>query len=256
MGNLLQVTEPNPGGGADFETYYTYDTLNNLTYVAMPRNGYTQTRSFTYQGKWLMSATNPENGTTTYTYNSDGTLATRTDQAGRRFEHDYDIHGRLTAIRVMGYDHWGQWSELSRKEYQYDTNNIAPAVTENGVGRLAAAIEGGITYLYSYTQGGLIKTKQMRIAGWTGTPQMPLTANWNYDNEGRITSIKYPSGKVYLYGYDAMGRPRTLSRENQEGDPTVIVKETQYNAGGQLTRMDYDVIYSTFTTCRRSISTT
>ena len=34
MGNLVQVTEPNPAGGANFETYYAYDALNNLTQVA------------------------------------------------------------------------------------------------------------------------------------------------------------------------------------------------------------------------------
>jgi RHS Repeat. len=87
MGHLLQVTEPNPGGGADFETYYTYDALDNLTQVAMPRNGYTQTRTFAYQGRRLVSATNPESGTTTYTYNSDGTPATRTDADNRRQEY-------------------------------------------------------------------------------------------------------------------------------------------------------------------------
>ena len=87
MGNLVQVTKLNPGGGANFETYYTYDALNNLTQVALPRNGYTQTRTFAYQGNLVTSATNPENGTTTYTYHGDGSLATRTDaRAGARVQ--------------------------------------------------------------------------------------------------------------------------------------------------------------------------
>jgi hypothetical protein len=45
FGNLVKVTEPNPAGG-NLETFYTYDGINNLTHVAMPRNGYTQTRAF------------------------------------------------------------------------------------------------------------------------------------------------------------------------------------------------------------------
>jgi hypothetical protein len=41
MGNLVMVTEPNPAGGADWTTSYTYNVLNHLTQVSMPRNGYT-----------------------------------------------------------------------------------------------------------------------------------------------------------------------------------------------------------------------
>ena len=71
MGNLVTVTEPDPGGGANLITSYTYDVLNHLTGVSMPRNGYTQTRSFTCSGMDLVSATNPENGTVTYQIRSD-----------------------------------------------------------------------------------------------------------------------------------------------------------------------------------------
>ena len=45
----------------------------------------TQTRSFNYNNSGgnvtalLQSATNPENGTVSYTYNADNTLATKTD---------------------------------------------------------------------------------------------------------------------------------------------------------------------------------
>jgi YD repeat-containing protein len=45
MGNLKQVNEPNPAGGADYVTTYTYDLLNHLTQVSMPRPSGTQTRT-------------------------------------------------------------------------------------------------------------------------------------------------------------------------------------------------------------------
>ena len=115
MGNLVQVTEPNPGGGASFETYYTYDALNNLTNVAMPRNGYTQTRTFAYQGKWVTSATNPENGTTTYTYYGDGSVATRTDARNRRLEYTYDGYGRLTLETAWARN---QYNQVDRRRAQ------------------------------------------------------------------------------------------------------------------------------------------
>jgi YD repeat-containing protein len=78
------VEEPNPAygqadnTGTNFVTSYTYDLEGHLTGVSMPRpNGggtSTQTRSFNYNlatGK-LTSATNPENGTVSYGYYTDG----------------------------------------------------------------------------------------------------------------------------------------------------------------------------------------
>ena len=71
LGNLVQVNEPNPAGGADYVTSYTYDLLGHLTGVNMPRPTGTQTRSFVYSGNYLTSATNSENGTVTYGGDSD-----------------------------------------------------------------------------------------------------------------------------------------------------------------------------------------
>ena len=45
MGNLKQVTEPDPGRRSNLVTTYTYDAVNHLTQVSMPRSTGTQTRS-------------------------------------------------------------------------------------------------------------------------------------------------------------------------------------------------------------------
>src|SRR6476646_2254574 len=111
LGNLTQVTEADPAAtplpalpsfnlsGCDtattgyHKTCYSYNALNKLTLVKMPRSEATQTRTFNYEsnGVRLASATNPENGTVSYTYNSsDGTLATRTDAKGQVVQYSYD----------------------------------------------------------------------------------------------------------------------------------------------------------------------
>jgi hypothetical protein len=69
FGNLAGVTE-GPVSGNYYTTSYSYDLLNNLTQVSMPRPSGTQTRTFVWNGRNMTSATNPENGTVTYTYNS------------------------------------------------------------------------------------------------------------------------------------------------------------------------------------------
>jgi YD repeat-containing protein len=62
LGRLSSVQEAN-----GTLTWYTYDGLNNLTWVSMG----VQTRTFTYSSlSRLLSATNPETGTTPVTYAS------------------------------------------------------------------------------------------------------------------------------------------------------------------------------------------
>ena len=91
FGNLTTVVEPDASQTStnnQATTTYTYDVLNHLIGVSMPRrmpggNVVTQTRTFNYSGAYLLSSTNPENGTVSYGYNADGTLASKTDAKGQ-----------------------------------------------------------------------------------------------------------------------------------------------------------------------------
>ena len=107
------MREPNPAAptnpAQDLWTYYTYDVLNHLTGVSMTRGSVTQTRTFNYidpvAGKpsvFLRSATNPENGTVSYTYNADGTLASKTDAKSQVFSYGYDSYKRVVTVSVGG----------------------------------------------------------------------------------------------------------------------------------------------------------
>jgi YD repeat-containing protein len=231
LGNLTKVTEPDPNlGNANSDTYYTYNVLNKLTHVSMTRTdpktlvATTQQRSFLYddggEGVLLMSATNPENGKVSYTYNTDGTVLSRTDAKNQRVDYSYDTYKRLTRVhRSDGEDN-----------YTYD----AYTGSQNAMGRLAAVtfqgqqvqapysgeVIGGtssFTYIYSYTQAGLVTSKRLRgqfSFSENGSYTAPdLEANYTYDDEGRMTTVGYPlAGPTFTYGYDTMGRMNILSQ--------------------------------------------
>src|SRR3989442_1183117 len=56
---------------------YSYDALDNLTGVTQA--GVSPGRTFSYSSRKLLTgATNPESGTTSYTYDPNGNVATRT----------------------------------------------------------------------------------------------------------------------------------------------------------------------------------
>src|SRR5579885_1934492 len=88
------------GAGLAYATSYGYDLLNHLTTVTQTRGTTTQTRTFSYMSGttltgYLQSATNPENGTVTYAYNSDWTLKSKKDNAGNVISYTYDSQHRV-----------------------------------------------------------------------------------------------------------------------------------------------------------------
>jgi len=124
----VTVQELDPTLGT-VSTNYTYDILNHLIQVSMPRGTNTQTRTFNYNvgttvGIDLLSATNPENGTITYTYYSDHTLHTKGS-----LTYSYDSYKRLTQIMS---------GSTVLRTFMYDSNTI------------------DTTFSGSYTQGRLV----------------------------------------------------------------------------------------------------
>ena len=155
FGNLVQVIEPNPAGGANLVTNYTYNGLNQLAQVSMPRSNGTQTRTFAYSGLDMVSATNPENGTVTYQYDAAHHVTQRTDNMGQQTRYSYDVYGRLTQVQ-----HWAG-SPLAeqinqRWNYYYDSNPYDGTYSLNTWGRLAAvdfappSTGGAASFTYQY----------------------------------------------------------------------------------------------------------
>jgi YD repeat-containing protein len=101
---------------------------------------------------FLQSATNPETGTVSYTYNSNNTLASKTDAKGQNFTYAYDTYNRLTTIKVNG---------TLLRTFIYDTNTLDnTGFSQNTLGRLAAvqypANSANIQFndMYSYVAPG------------------------------------------------------------------------------------------------------
>src|ERR1700741_1007827 len=95
-----RVREPDPVQGT-VTTNYTFDILNHLIQVSMPRGSNTQTRTFNYVSgstvtRVLFRVTTPESGTTAYTFRTNHTVATATDAKGQQFSYTYDSLNRVT----------------------------------------------------------------------------------------------------------------------------------------------------------------
>ncbi|HLG96093.1 MAG TPA: RHS repeat-associated core domain-containing protein [Bryobacteraceae bacterium] len=261
MGNLIQVQEPDPSLGT-VTTTYAYDMLNHLTQVSMPRGGTTQTRTFNYThgtvvGALLLSASNPENGTVSYTYDSQMRLSTKTDAKGQVFTYAYDGYNRLTSISVGG---------TVLRTYVYDTNPDDGNYSQYAAGRLTEVKYPAINYsdgispastmftdMFSYTPAGQVAGKRLRVtkvAFVHNGGQVPQTAigdlnlAYGYNSEGKVTNITYPTDATYTtpsfsYTYDAMMRLVSMSDNDTLAMAQPVVNGVQYNAANQVTAMNY-----------------
>ena len=189
---------------AGYYTNYSYDMLNHLTGVNMPRPTGTQTRTFNYgnpPGAFLLSATNPENGTVTYTYNATGTLASKTDAKNQQAQYSYDSYNRVTQIRH--YPGAGSEDTCQRVNLGYDANTLDSSFT-NLYGRLAWRQYNvcGVTAagqfvppafydMFGYTTAGQVARKRLvsvRTIAATSQGSSPTTLSgaldglWSYDH--------------------------------------------------------------------------
>ena len=232
FGNLTTVQESDPVLGT-VTTNYTFDILNHLTQVSMPRGSNTQTRTFNYASGstvtgLLLSVTTPEKGTVTYTYNANQTLATKTDAKGQQFSYSYDSYNRLTQIKL---------GTNVLRTFMYDNNTLDTSFSQNSQGRLVAVQHPQSTFtavgsspgavqfteMYSYTQSGQISKKRLQgnETGSNGSSSLNLDGIWSYDSEGGVSSVTYPStlsynestkafsttpGPTYTYSFDSMHR--------------------------------------------------
>ncbi len=203
FGNLTQVVED--PSGFNYSTTYTYDVLNHLVGVSMPRSTGTQTRSWSYTGNFLMSATNAENGTVSYTYGSNNKVATRTDAKGQVAVYTYDPYARLAEVQRYPSGTGNPEDTCQQEDYYYDNHSPASSTyPTNGMGRLSAVEYWGgynpltsptcdtaFVEMYNYGVPGAPVGKQLQVSRAAAT--FALTATYTYDNEGRTTAETYPT---------------------------------------------------------------
>lgn len=262
FGNLKTVAETDPTFGA-VSTGYTYDVLNHLIGVSMPRGGNTQTRTFNYNSGStvtgdLQSATNPETGTVTYGYNSNHMMTSKTDAKGQQFTYLYDNLNRLSGVKCCG------GSPTLLRSYSYDSD--LSGFSQNVKGHLASvsyASQGviGLAEQYSYQPGGLIATKRLSAGeplSWrdgqgnlhAGNGGVNLDVNYTYNTEGVLTSISYPTttpnnvsqpGPSYTYTFDTLNRANGLKDANHNP----VVSNVTYGPSNELLTINYSGISET-----------
>jgi YD repeat-containing protein len=198
----------------------------------------------------LTSQTMPENGTVSYTYNADASIATVTDAKNQQKRFSYDPYGRVIQI-ARGTLSGATFTEdtTQRTTFTYDGSN--GGFSTNTSGRLSQVNYSGphglqFSELYSYHAAGATTAKRMSVSGTVlGTNTANFEAAYSYDTLGDATSVQYPfaqwsngvaatAGPQCTYGYDAMNRLSALTGPGNQS----LVSSVTYNPANQILQLN------------------
>ncbi|MGW1894199.1 IPT/TIG domain-containing protein [Streptomyces sp. NPDC002004] len=183
------------------------DALGNLT-------------SFTYDGRDLQTATDPEGRKTAFAYEPDGQVKTVTDNANAVTEYSYR-HGDLAAVKdsegrttTQFTDAAGRISALtdeagSRTTVSYDKLNQSREVTDplGSTTALDYDANGNLTTLTDARDNTTTWTYDAADRAKTATDPLGAQASFEYDAAGHLKKATSRSDQAATAEYDLLGRP-------------------------------------------------
>jgi RHS repeat-associated protein len=239
-------------GSSPLVTQYAYDVLNNLTCAVQKGTDTTafttcaaasanwRQRAFVYDSlSRLTSASNPESGTITYSYDLNSNLATRvspkagqTGTAQTTHLYTYD-----TDNRVLAETHLDPTSGTDM--FAYDGNTLTgcpqpspPAINggTNLIGRRSAMCSYPSASSFSYDPMGRVSIEARKNKG---SSAVTYTTTYSYNEDGSVNKLTYPSGDAIAYLVGGAGRATQVTDSNNNTFATAAT----YAPHGALTGM-------------------
>ncbi len=184
--------------------------------------------------------------TTRYAYDAAGLLASETAPEIGRLRFDHDDQGRpvrrASADGLVARVEYDDSGRLLRKAYRSDgprgmedriVTRYGYDVCENGAGKLCRIVHNGHVTRFAYTPDGRLASKAVRLADETDVERL----RYDYDADGRLDRMRYPSGLVVRHHYDADGRLVRLTGHYETGEDRArftIARDIAFDADGRL----------------------
>ncbi|MGH9783067.1 MAG: hypothetical protein ACRD88_02685, partial [Terriglobia bacterium] len=197
LGRLITVIEDPTS--ANYTTTYEYNLRDNLTGVTQ---GATARGFVSSSLNRLLTASNPESGATSYSYDLAGNLVSRTMAGGVTRTSTFDDQHR---VLTHGYN-----DGTAAVAYSYDTaltaDRPAGCADTGPKGRLANVTNGAFTAFYFYNQLGHAVCSRQRVQTYD-----PFDFLYTNTAQGEWATVQYPSGRTLTTAFDDAGRPASLA---------------------------------------------
>jgi YD repeat-containing protein len=160
----------------------------------------------------------PDTGTATYQYDPEGNRISKTDARGITVLYSYDALNRLTVV---------DFPNDTDITYMYD--NPCP----NGKGRLCQVVDQSGTTTYAYSVKGELLQEDKLILG------VNYTTGYQYDDNGNLEVLTYPSGRTVRYVYDDADQPTDVLTTPPGGAEQSVASSISYYPFGPSASMTH-----------------
>ena len=254
-GKITRVTDP-----SSVVTNYTYDSYGNETEMNIPSISMYFSRTYDDVSRVTSAITSCDCQTTTYTYDNNDNMLTKTDAEGNTTSYSYDANNNLTQItNARGYSTYLSYDDndfVTSVSFQGATDNY----TYNRDGSMATHTDpNGHTFTYTYNSSGEMTSDGYASYSYNTKGQITSvtkdnksinysydafnrvssieydgkTVSYTYDNNDNILTITYPGSKTVTYTYDAMNRMTSVKDWNN------ATTTYSYRDDGQLNYYQY-----------------
>jgi len=223
-GDVTSVTDPEGNLWR-----FTYDKYGNQTSVRDPL-GHTSTTSYDRLGRPAVNTAlngnvagkDPDDFSTTYTYDPEGRMLSATDPLGNRESYSYDAAGNLVAVVAGGHQTSYLYDAAGRLTAVYQPSHHAQGVlvyrSDGHVGEVCD--DGNNCTEYTYDDLGRPKTVTDALGNTSSFVHSPaggiisrtdangVTTSYTHDAAGQTTGVSYSDGITHpeTFDYDADGR--------------------------------------------------
>jgi RHS repeat-associated protein len=237
-----------PGSGV-IRTQYTYDLLNNLTKVDESGTNWSndRVRTFTYDSlSRVLSATNPESGTTCFGtvsggvcqnngYDGNSNLIYKTNARGTTTTLAYDALNRLTSRSYND-------GITPTANFIYDgcpTGGCPSGVSpQNPVSRMVEGYTSSGKTFYSYDVMGRYAKQWQCTPVNCGSSFIAFTYTHNYLDEQ--SSLSYNGNFTISQAYDGVARIYQVTNSNSnQYNPATIINVSQFSPIGLPTQISF-----------------
>ena len=262
LGRISEADEPTSSsatknacagqGGSVYATTYTHDVNGNITGVVQAGS---RQRTFVYDSlSRLTSSTNPESNTeavspftsvaTAYTYDSDGNVLSVTgpapNQRGTTMQTISYCYDKLSRMTQKAYT--SQTCPMSAPvvAYSYDSSSCGSSpYTCVNIGERTGMTDAAGSESWAYTLNKTASPEGMNVTDQRTTNSIAKTSIYQFNYDGSVATIQYPSGRLFTYTPGGAGKPLTLNDST-----TTYVSSVAYSPDGQLAGRSLNLLFA------------